>query len=270
MIQYTPVKELFHIGNFTIYSWGFMFVVAFLVAFFLILREAKKKEIDERHIYSISLLVLVGAIVGARLFHIFENLPYYFQNPIQILAFNHGGMTSYGGIFLAIVFAWLYIRRQKDIGFGKILDLYAPYIALALAIGRIGCFLNWCCYGHASGMLWALKVADDVARHPTQIYESVAYLITFFILIKIKNIKEIIHANRKEKSRFFGFDVIKERSFVEKPGFLFLSFLILYSVFRFLIDFFREYSVHWLGLALSQWICIAIIVLSATMLLKKR
>jgi phosphatidylglycerol:prolipoprotein diacylglycerol transferase len=271
MINYTPVRALFSVGNFTVHSWGLMFVIAFLVGFFLVLREAKRKEINEKHVYNISLLILVGTIIGARLFHIFENLGFYFSHPAQILALTEGGMTSYGGIFLAILFTWLYIRKQKELTFAKILDLYAPYVALALAIGRIGCFLNWCCYGQASSMPWAIKVSGDFARHPTQIYESIAYLITFFILMKLKRVKEEVHSRAETRGKKFrGFEMNYGKGIAEQKGFIFLSFLILYSVFRFLIDFMREYAHYWRGLAESQWICIIIVVISLVIILRKK
>jgi len=269
MIQHTPIKELFHVGNFTIYLWGTMFVVAFLLGFFLVLREAKRKKIDEKHIYNIALLVLIGAIAGGRLFSIFDNFGFYMQNPGEILALGHGGMASYGGIAFALLFAWLYVRKQK-LRFAEILDLFAPYVALSLAVGRIGCFLNWCCYGVASSMPWAIQVAGDVPRHPTQIYELITGLIVFFILIKIKGIREAGREARHTKSKAFGFDIIHEKSFIEKPGALFLLFLALYSAFRFATDFMRDYSAHWLGLALSQWFCIGIFLFSAIALFLQR
>lgn len=271
MIHYTPVHDLFSIGKFTVHSWGLMFVIAFLVAFFLVLRDARKKEINEKHIYNISLLILVGAIIGGRVFHIFENLGIYLSHPSSIFALNQGGMTSYGGLFLAILFAWLYIRKQKDLDLWGTFNLFAPYIALAIAIGRIGCFLNWDDFGIPSSMPWAIKIAGDVARHPTQLYESIAGFVIFWILIRLKKVKEEVHARAGiRRKRLGGFDLVYGRGMVERKGIIFLSFLMLYSVFRFLIDFMREYAHHWLGLALSQWLCIAIFVFSAVMLLRKR
>lgn len=252
MINYEPIKILFEIGNFTIYSWGFMFVIAFLLSFFLILKQAKKQNIEEKHIYNLGLLLLIGAIIGARFLHILKNSAFYFNNPMEILSLSHGGMTSYGGIFLAIFFGWLYIKKQK-LNIGIIFDLFAPYIALAFAIGRIGCFLNWCCYGQASNLPWAISAAEDIARHPTQIYLLATNLIVFSFLIYFRKIK-----NRTKKIIF------------NKPGSLFFLFLIFYSVFRFFIDFLRVYEIYFLNLALSQWIWLGLIIISLILLLKKK
>ena len=276
MIQYTPLKEAFSIGHFTVYSWGLVFVLVFLLSFFLVLKESKKKRIDEKHIYNISLLALIGAIVGGRLFYVLGNFRFYFQNPAEIFMLSHGGLASYGGIALALLFMWFYIRKQNDIHFLAILDLFAPYTILAIALGRIGCFLNWCCYGAASSLPWAIKVAGDVPRHPSQIYEMIAGLIIFFIIMRIKSLKEQKDISMKfRKSKFFDFDLVHEDSFMnkrlERPGAMFLIFLILYSLFRFATDFTRFYDVHFFRLAWpSQWFCIAIFVFSAAALIRRK
>lgn len=276
MISYTPLKEAFSIGHFTVYSWGLVFVLVFLLSFFLVLRESKKKRIDEKHIYNISLLALIGAIVGGRLFYVLGNFRFYFQNPAEIFMLSHGGLASYGGIAFALLFAWFYIKKQNDIHFLEILDLFAPYTILAIALGRIGCFLNWCCYGAASSLPWAIKVAGDVPRHPSQIYEMIAGLLIFFIIMRIKYLKEQKDMSMKfRKSKFFDFDLVHEDSFMnkmlEKPGAMFMIFLALYSLFRFATDFTRFYDAHFLGLAWpSQWFCIVIFVFSAAALIRTK
>jgi len=231
-----------------------MFVVGFVVSLFLVWREAKKQGIKDNHLYNIALLVLIGAIIGPRLFYVLEHLSYFIEKPIEIIAAWQGGITSYGA-FLSLLFIWLYTRKQKDITFMQILDLVAPYILLAIAITRIGCFLNWDDYGRASLLPWAIKVGDDFARHPTQLYESFYALAGFFILLGFKNIKE-----KGKNTRF--------KKLLEKQGSLFLLFLMFYSFFRFFNDFLREYETHFIGLALSQWICLGLFVLSATMLFR--
>lgn len=252
MIPFTPIRVLFNIGPFKIHTWGLMFVIAFLVAFFLSYFEFKKKKIDERHLYSIAVFILLGVIIGSRLFYVFENLGYFIQQPLEIFATWNGGITSYGA-FLGLLFVWLYVRKQKDIKFLEILDILAPYILLAIAITRIGCFLNWDDYGIQSSLPWAIKINNDFARHPTQLYESLYSLISFFILLSFKRIKE---NGRKTKFKLL----------LEKQGSMFLFFLLFYSFFRFFNDFLRVYETNFLGLALSQWICLALFVLSFVML----
>lgn len=256
MIQYVPPRNLFSIGHFTLYYWGVMFVIAFLVALFLILREAKKQEIDTRHIYNIALIVLLSILVGSRLFYVFEHLHYFILNPLEIINISHGGMASYGGLILALFFGWLYVKKQKDLSFGKTLDLFAPYLALALSIGRIGCFLNGCCYGKPTqfftkfGINFIFPLSNTaLPRHPTQLYLLLANLAIFFIIIGFRNLRE-----KGKKTRF--------KLLLKKSGSLFLFFLFFYSIFRFSIDFIRVYEHYFLGLAISQWFCLGIFIVA--------
>ncbi|MGB9707726.1 MAG: prolipoprotein diacylglyceryl transferase [Candidatus Pacearchaeota archaeon] len=252
MISFEPLHILFQIGSFKVFTWGFMFVIGFLVALLLIWREAKKQKIQDKHLYNIALLVLIGAIIGPRLVFVLEHLAYFIANPVEIIATWQGGITSYG-TFLSLLFVWLYTRKQKDITFTQILDLVAPYLLLAIAITRVGCFLNWDDYGSVSQLPWAIKVGDDFARHPTQLYESLYSLASFFILLGFKKIRE-----KGRDTRF--------KKLLENPSSLFLFFLLFYSFFRFFNDFLREYETIFLGLALSQWICLVLFALSSAML----
>ena len=249
MINFTNINILFEIGSFKVHAWGLMFVIAFIISFLLILREAKKQKIDSRHIYNIGLYTLLGSLIGARLFYVIEHLPFFLQDPLKILLVWQGGLTSYGSL-LAIFFVWLYIRKQKDLSFSKILDIMAPYIVLAFAITRIGCFLRGCCGGIATDLPWAVN-----GKHPTQLYESIYSMIIVFILLKFRNIR-----NNGKKTRF--------RMFINKKGSLFLFFLIFYSFFRFFNDFLRIYESYFIGLALSQWIVIGIFIISLVFLFK--
>jgi phosphatidylglycerol:prolipoprotein diacylglycerol transferase len=260
MISFNPIHEIFSVGPFHVYSWGLMFVIGFIVASYLILREAEKKKVDQGFILNVLLLILLGAIIGGRLFFIIENLPYFLKNLGEIFAFGKGGETSFGGIFLSILFVWIYTKVSKNknkIKFSQVLDLIAPYVILGLAIGRIGCFLNWDDFGIQSSLPWAVKVADDVSRHPTQIYETIYCLVIVGLLIWFKKIKET--------GKFTKF-----RKLLNKDGALFLIFLILYSFFRFFNDFLRLYENYFLGLATSQWILIILFIVSAWILWKKK
>ncbi|MEM4703281.1 MAG: prolipoprotein diacylglyceryl transferase [Candidatus Pacearchaeota archaeon] len=248
MIQFEPVHVLFSIAGIEIYVWGLMFVVAFLLSFLLAWRASRNK-LEEKHFFNIVILILVGAIVGARLLYVFINFSYYLEKPLRILAFSEGGSSSFGG-FLALLFVWLYVKKHK-LNFGAILDFFAPYVVLALAIGRIGCFLNWCCYGIPTTAPWAVQV-QGVARHPTQLYLLLTNLVVFFIILRLQKKKE------------WG-----SKGILNFDGALFLFFLLYYSIARFLIDFLREYEISelFLGLAISQWFSLAFIVFSITLLL---
>ncbi len=236
MISFTPIRLLFSIFGLEIQAWGLIFVIAFLTAFFLILKESKKQNIERKQIYNIALLTLLGAIIGPRLLFVFEHLGYFLSKPLEIISAWNGGITSYGA-FLGLFFVWLYTNKQK-IELKKILNLMAPYLALAIVIARIGCFIAWDDFGISSTLPWAVN-----GVHPTQLYESLYCLVIFFVLLKFKS------SEKKKDS-------------------LFLFFIMFYSFFRFFNDFLRVYETYFLSLALSQWICLFIFIMSLVLLQK--
>ncbi len=259
MINFTPVHQIFNIGYFHVYIWGLMFVLGFVVAGIFLLIKARKKNINQEYILNVLLLLLLGAIIGGRLFYVFEHVGFFLSKPLEILAFGRGGETSYGGIILGLFFVWLYTKKNKTLRFSELLDLIAPYVVLGACIARIGCFLNWDDFGIASGLPWAIQTIGDVARHPTQLYESAYLLLIFSTLIWFRKIKD------DPKRKQTGFKML-----LEKKGSLFLFFLIFYSIFRFFNDFLRIYENYWFGLAFSQWMCIILFAVGTLILWKKK
>ena len=225
--SFTAVPILFSAGQFTVYSWGLMNAIALIVAGIFIYRNAKK-QFSGNEILEMIVSMIVGGIVFARLGYILLNLS-EFANFTSIFSISNGGMEGFGGLIGGIFGGWAY-SRMKKLDFGKFLDISAPWIALAFAIGRIGCFLRGCCFGLPTNLPWGIIYNDGSlaslyysgAVHPTQLYHVLADFLIFLVLIMINR--------RKEKK------VIKLR---EKSGNLFLLFLVLYSTERILIDFLR-------------------------------
>ncbi|MFQ5574610.1 MAG: prolipoprotein diacylglyceryl transferase [Terriglobia bacterium] len=213
---------LIEIGPLTIYSWGVAFVAAFLIGYFITMREAARKEIERDDVTALALYLLIGGLVFARLVSVLVNEPgYYFDNPLRILAFWEGGLAYHGALLGGFLGGLLFSRLAK-IRLGVLADLITPALAVGLAIGRIGCFLGGHCHGVVSSVPWAVSFPGLVGRrHPTQIYESVLDFVVF----------GIIWARRKEPK----FD-----------GYLFLTYLILYSFVRIGVEVFRE-SAHLYG-----------------------
>lgn len=239
MIKYTPLKILFNVGNFSVYSWGFMVAIAFLSTYILSIRKAKKENLNEDQITIMFIIAVITGFVGARILYSLEN---GFENFFYIWS---GGLTWYGGFILAAISIFLYAKKNKiSMRYLEIATLYLP---LGHAIARIGCFLNWDDYGIATGLPWGIKVPNDVVRHPTQIYSSIINLIIFFILTRIDKKKG------KNKS-------IKKTKKVELPT-LFVIYLFLYSIARFLLGFLRE-SERYINLTLSQWLSLAVLAFS--------
>lgn len=204
--------EVCSIGPFVIYSYGATLVFAFLIAVTLASREAKRQGIDPDFIFNLNFVVFISGIIGARLFYVFENLGYYLKSPLEIIMLSHGGMSWFGGFFLGLASGIIYLRKRKE-GVYKTLDLIVPFLALAQSLGRMGCFFNGCCFGKESlhGIYFPLHGKILI---PTQLYSSLLLILIFIIL------------------RFI-------QSRPHKVGFVFYSYLFLYSIKRFIIEFFR-------------------------------
>jgi len=234
--------EICKIGPLTIYSYGFMLVLAFFVSVALASRQARKSGIDGDFIFNFSFLVFICGILGARAFYVIENSGYYFQNPLEIFMLSRGGMSWFGGLFLGVAAGVFFLKRSKYKAYA-VLDLLVPFVVLAQSLGRIGCFLNGCCFGKES-LYGVYSPLQGAVLIPTQIYSSLALLIIFVIL------------------RFF-----QERK--HRAGQIFYMYLFLYSVKRFIIEFFRaDNKVFSSGLTLFQLLSLVIFIISSFMLFK--
>ena len=159
------LQEIFRIPyfNIPIYGYGVMLVVGFLTAIQLAKFLARRAGLDPELFVNAGLLALVAGVAGARLSHVLENIGYY-TNPNRSFAANFfdainirsGGLTYYGGFLLAFPALILYARFKKiPIRLG--MDIIAPCLMIGLGFGRIGCFLNGCCYGATCNLPWAIS-----------------------------------------------------------------------------------------------------------------
>jgi len=204
--------EICSIGPFVVYSYGVMLVLAFLIAVTLASKEARRQGIDPNFIFNLNFIVFISGIIGARLFYVFENLGYYLKSPQEIVMLSHGGMSWFGGFFLGLASGIVYLKKRKQ-GVYRTLDLVVPFLALAQSLGRIGCFFNGCCFGKVSSYGIYFPVHEKILI-PTQLYSSFLLVVIFVIL------------------RFI-------QSRTHKVGFVFYSYIFLYSIKRFVIEFFR-------------------------------
>ncbi len=165
-------------------------------------------------------IVLVCTVIGARLAFVIVNPHLYLGDPVRILEVWRGGFAYHGALILSFAGAALhaYFRRMP---FGTLLDIAAPYITLAYGIGRIGCFLNGCCYGKVSEVPWAMvfPAIDSLARHPTQLYATFSSLLIFVVLLYMSR-------------RLFTAGIIP-------GGYVFAWFLVLHGLYRFIVEYFR-------------------------------
>ncbi|MDP3731742.1 MAG: prolipoprotein diacylglyceryl transferase [Candidatus Omnitrophota bacterium] len=229
------------IGPFTIYSYGLMLAIAFLVSSTLAVLQAKIEKMNPDTIFNFSFIVFISGIIGARTLYIIENIAYYLKNPLEIMMLALGGLSWFGGLMLGLILGTIYLKKKK-LSIYMTLDLVIPFVALGQAIGRIGCLLNGCCFGKISKFGIYFPV-HKLFLIPTQIYSSLALIFIFIIL------------------RF-----IQERP--HKEGEIFFAYLILYSIKRFSIEFWRaDNETILFGLTLFQLISIAIFSLSVLKLL---
>jgi phosphatidylglycerol:prolipoprotein diacylglycerol transferase len=228
--------EICRIGPLVIYSYGFMLVVAFFVAVTLASQEAKRQKINPDFIFNLLFTSFIFGIIGARVFYVVENLGVYLKEPLEIIMISHGGMSWFGGLILGSLSGIVYIKL-KGLSVYKIMDLIVPFLALGQSLGRIGCFLNGCCFG------------KEFVLVPVQIISSFLLLLIFIFL------------------RFL-------QSRPHKPGQIFYAYLFLYSIKRFLIEFWRaDNPVVFFNFTLFQLISVLIFVFSAvklTIILKDR
>jgi len=233
---------LFNIGNIDIPSYTFFVALGFFAGVGVYIYESKqKKDTNEKTLY-IAIWSITGGILGAKMLDWLINIDFIFKN-ISNIDFLISGRTIIGGLIGGYIGAnltkkYLGIKSRKG-------NLFAPGIALGVAIGRIGCFLRGCCYGKKCNLPWGVDFGDKIIRHPTQLYESLFMLGMFIYLQLIKNKKSI------------------------QPGQLFTNLMVSYFTFRFLIEFIREERATPIGLTYFQFICIfAILFLLKDKLIK--
>jgi phosphatidylglycerol:prolipoprotein diacylglycerol transferase len=162
--------ELFKIPftHLTIYSYGLMLVIAFLAAISLIRRLSRDFTPDPKMITNAALYALIAGVGGARAFYVLHYWDRFKDNLASVFSIWDGGLEQLGGL-LALVVIYLYIRFHK-LPVRKYFDIIAIALMLALAIGRIGCFLSGCCFGKPADLQWAVRFPYASDAYYSQIY----------------------------------------------------------------------------------------------------
>ena len=163
--------------------------------------------------------VIIGLILGGRFGYVlFYNFDYYISNPLDIIKLWQGGMSFHGGVLGIVVASILFARRNYDDVF-EYLDVVALVSPIGIFFGRLANFINSELYGHETNVSWGVKFIqiDDLYRHPTQLYEALMEGIVLFLIL--------LFFSRRENLKI--------------PGILSSLFLIFYSIFRFIIEYFR-------------------------------
>lgn len=230
---------ILQIGPIKLHSYGTMIALGFLAALFLTQRDVKRANLDPRIVNEDAFIAFFIGLAGTRILHILMYPSFYsWRDPLSYIAIWNGGLVFQGAIPAAFVYAY-YATKRRGVSFWQMGDIALPYVALAQAFGRVGCFLNGCCFGcRADHLPWAVRFpagspAYDAHAHrysefsvrtehwsylvhPTQIYSVLGLLAICGLLILLRS---------------------KWKPFT---GFVMPLYFIFYGVFRFIIEFYRD------------------------------
>lgn len=243
MIEIGIDPILFYIGSLAIGWHGIFVVLAVIVGIAVAVWLARGAGIDRSIVYGVAPWAILGGIVGARLVHVLDYLDFYIGDPIAMIRFWDGGLSIFGAILGGTLFGAIYALVRGH-AIGRIMDVAAPGLILAQAVGRIGCTINGDAYGTPTTLPWAFVYTHPnaaastilgVPGHPAPVYEILWDLIVFAVLWRL-------------------------RGRLKPESSLFLVYLSIYSFGRFFISFLRGGEQPVLGI-LHQAHIIALLVL---------
>jgi phosphatidylglycerol:prolipoprotein diacylglycerol transferase len=245
---------LFEIGGFPVYTYGVLLAAAYLLGLQLALVRARARGLDANRVMDLGIWIIISALIGAKLLLLIVDFDAFRQNPRELLTLMRSGGVFYGGLIAAVAVAFWYLRRHR-LPMWSVCDAFAPGIALGHVIGRMGCFFAGCCFGKATDVPWAVTFTSEyanqnvgtplnVAIHPTQLYEAGAEL------------------------AILGFLLFMERRWRPFPGRTFWTYLLVYGITRFIIEFYRGDARGMIGaLSTSQFVSVLLVPLSIIMLI---
>lgn len=252
----------FQVGPFYIRFYGIILMLAAVAAAVVAERLARRKGMDSEIVWDGLIWVLIGGILGARLWHVLTPPPsmveqgitamYYLTHPLDALAIWRGGLGIPGAVIGGGIALYVFTRKRGE-NFGEWADVVAPGLALAQAIGRFGNFVNQELYGRPTDLPWAIYIdpqhrlpefRDQSYYHPLFLYESLWNLLNMAVLLWL---------GKRYADRLI-------------PGDIFLVYLIIYSIGRFLIEFIRLDSSLVVGINANQTL-VLVVGLSSTALL---
>ena len=244
VININPVA--LHIGHFMLTWYSLIVILAIITAVMITIKEGKRKGIPVEEIYSLVPWLLIGGIIGARLFHVIDRWEIYADNPLQIFALWQGGLAIWGalagGCLAALVFS-----RVKRISFVRLADALVPGLLVAQIIGRFACIINGDAAGGATTLPWGFTYVNPGAMvppgllgvpvHPYPVYDQLWNLAGLAIALKL-------------------------RRYLKTDGLLLLTYLTIYAVGRLVFSFVRQEKIWFWGLQEAQVIAIAIVVMA--------
>jgi len=230
-ITWNVDPEIFNIGQLSIRWYGLLFASAFLSGYIVFSRYLTTERITSEMLDQLLIYIAVGTVIGARLGHcLFYEPDYFLKNPLEILKIWKGGLASHGAAVGILLSLWLYIRKYK-LSFLWMIDRIVIVVALGGAFIRLGNLFNSEIYGLPTELPWGFEFVRDrlydpntgeilptVARHPTQLYEALSYMLIFLILLTF----------------------YRKRHLKVRDGYIFGVFMILLFSARFFIEFVKN------------------------------
>jgi prolipoprotein diacylglyceryl transferase len=220
-ITWNASPEIVTIGPITLRWYGLLFAAGFLIGLYIVKGMFKEENAPEPWLDKAFMHVVLGAVIGARLGHVFfYDWDFYSENLAEIPKIWRGGLASHGGAIGIIIALWFFSINVSKKSVLWILDKVVVPTALAGFFIRLGNLMNSEILGRETDVAWAFIFVreDAIPRHPVQLYESILYLISFFVL----------------------FWLYKNSNAKQKQGFFFGLFLVLIFGFRILMEFFKE------------------------------
>lgn len=274
--------ELFKIGPFTVYSYGLMLGIAFIVASYILTKEFERRKLNPAYATEITLLSIIFGIAGSKILDLIENWNAFIHNPL--IAFSPGGLTFYGGLILATVAILIYVKRKK-LSFLFIADATSPSLILAYGIGRLGCQLAGDGdYGIPTSLPWGMNYANGTVKphfaliqyyqsHPEQAVKDHYYALSSQVIRTdnygtITKFDEVIRLHPTPIYEFLLALIIfyilwhlRKKDWVD--GKIFMLYLVLAGLERFTIEFIRLNPRLLFGLSEAQLISIPMIIIGA-------
>ncbi len=244
--------ELFHIGSFTIYSYGFFIMMGTLLAYFYAAHQAKKINIQSEKIAEMVVYIFIASFIGGKVFLWFSDWNYYMKNPSKMIELSGSGFVFYGSFIFSIFTLLLFFKRNK-INRSAMFDIIAVGGTFVHGLGKIGCFLAGCCNGKICSASMGVIYTNPLSKaqplntpvYPVQLYDAAIIFSCTVLLLFLKN-----------KNMF--------------QGKLILVYAIWYSVGRFFTEFLRgddDRGFLFNGLlSQSQFVSIIIILVSVLFL----
>jgi len=222
----------FHIGARLVYWYGVMVAAGFLACLAHLTALGIREKRGSSYGSDVAFWIMLFGIIGARVAYVAANAQYYLQKPMDVIRVDQGGLIYYGG-FIGAFAAGIVYARIKKISIPALADFVVSALPLGHFSGRIGCFLNGCCYGTATGLPWG-TCQHGATRHPVQIYEALLNLGLYLALIA---------AYRRKK----------------RDGQVLAVYLVAYPPGRFLLEFLRgDERLGWHGLDYAQAVSLAL------------